>query len=85
MLFHGYSDIPDEQSVVLFDIPAIYTNYSLISDTDHLATDKYKGTLDVRDVAGDFFDIVEIGDKVSVFGGTKSRPILRAEFSVSGL
>ena len=85
MLFSGHAEISDEQGVGLFDIPAIYTNYSLISDTDSLRTDKYEGTLDIRDVSGDFFDIVEIGNKVNVFGGTKSRPILRAEFSVSDL
>ncbi len=85
MLFSGHAEIPDEQGIGLFDIPAIYTNYSLISDTDYLETDKYESDLDVRDVSGDFFDIVEIGNKVNVFGGTKSRPILRAEFNISDL
>ncbi|HAI62767.1 MAG: hypothetical protein UU64_C0003G0073 [candidate division WWE3 bacterium GW2011_GWF2_41_45] len=85
MLFSGHSDIPDEQQLKLFDVPGIYANYSLISDTNRLRTDKYEGNLDVRNVSGDFFDVVEIGDKVSVFGGTKLRPILRAEFSVSDL
>lgn len=87
LILNGYPDIPDEQWLISYDIPALYQDYQTNVDKygNLWAAGKYEKRLPIRPVEGNYFDIVEMGKKVSVFGGEQQKPILRGEFEIKDL
>lgn len=87
VILYGNPSSKDEQYISSFNIPALYQNYRNNVDKygNLWAAGKYEKRLPITPIEGDYFDIVEMGKKVSIFGGEQQRPILRSEFDIKDL
>ncbi|GIW69638.1 MAG: hypothetical protein KatS3mg101_0385 [Patescibacteria group bacterium] len=86
LIFIGQPELPDEQQLSLYNIPALYADYeNNVDKYGNLWSHKFETKLPITPSSGNYIDIVEIGKKVSIFGGTINKPVLRAEFNISDL
>lgn len=87
VILYGNPNSKDEQYLSSFNIPALYQDYQNNVDKygNLWAAGKYEKRLPITPVEGKYFDIVEMGKKVSVFGGEQQKPILRGEFDIKDL
>jgi hypothetical protein len=86
-ILFGYPNIPEEQTLGIYDIPAIYGNFSEAVDpeNDYLKLEKYTKTMHIAQVKGDYFDLVISDEKLTLYGGFKTTPVIRGVFDLYSL
>jgi hypothetical protein len=87
-LLAGYPDIPNEQNLVIYDLPKLYKDYP--NNLDEYGYFMYnleasKKTLPIRPLAGNHFDLTKDSERLYLYGGDTNNPVKRNEFLLRDL
>ena len=88
-ILSGYPDIPKEQWLNVYDIPALYSNYpnsvNEYNYFDWYVLQENKVELSVTPTEGDYFHMERSSAELVLYGGTSDEPVLRDSYPIKEL